>query len=86
MIYQILAYKNKTINAFSQPTFHEVPVEYLVESVKRHVFKGSKNLNDHELWFIGEFNDNTGILKYEPLKLLDIDEVLKDNEARIKEQ
>lgn len=84
MIYSIYSYKNKTINAFTQPVYCEIPVEYMIENVKRHVFKGSKNLMDHELWLVGEFNDNTGILKSEMTKLIDIDEVLKEYETRNK--
>lgn len=85
MIYKVYAYYNKTINAYSRPVTSEIPLEYMLEQAKRSLKKGAKELKDHILYVIGEFDDNTGEYKPELTAVLDIDEEIKKYESVYRE-
>lgn len=85
MIYKAYAYYNKTIKAYSRPVYSEIPLEYMLESVKRSLHKGSKELKDHILYVIGEFDDNAGTFVPGLEAVLDIDEEIKKYESVYRE-
>lgn len=81
MILHVYAYRDKKIGAFMVPTFttdtKEVALEKLSRSIKVDDEKKAEKLKDLDLYYIGVYDDKTGILApIQPEFLLSLDEVI----------
>ena len=74
MILNIIVFKNKKIGAFSNPQFLDIePVKAAVQlSRSLKLNQGKKEFMDLDMYFLGTFDDETGVItQVEPVFLLD---------------
>lgn len=81
MILRILMYKNLQLKAYCNPQFDDHAPEDCATQLTRSLiiaeYEKIKHLKHYQLWYIGDFDDTTGIItQKEPELLVDIDDVL----------
>lgn len=84
MILNIIMFKNKRINAFTNPNFTDIEPKKAAIQLARSLQlnedpKIKETYQNLDMYVCGQFDDETGVItQTEPLKLLDCTEVLKD--------
>ena len=84
MILNIILFKNTKINAFTNPNFTDTEPEKAAKGLERALianfdedYKLVKNYENLDMYFVGTFDDETGIIKTcEPKFLLSPREIL----------